>query len=171
MKTLKWILVCIVFLLILGGCGESPDPAPEPVPAQPEAEPVELKEFSFWHSGMMANDCFVFTVRQVEEDVILYLEENFSGGVVLDGPVDPAVLEQLEMIAGKYDLVSWDGFNESSSDVLDGSAFSLSMTLADGQTVDAQGNNAFPGRDNEAESEILQIYRSLLPDEYLTEVE
>ena len=118
-----------------------------------------------------AEDCFVFTVRQVEEDVILSLEENFSGGVVLDGPVDPAVLEQLELIAGKYDLVSWDGFNESSSGVLDGSAFSLSMTLADGRTVEAQGNNAFPGGYNEAESEILQIYRSLLPVEYLTEVE
>ena len=171
MKAMKWIILFIIFLLILGGCGESPDPAPEPVPAQPEAEPVDLKEFSFWHSGMMADDCFVFTVRQVEEDVILYLEENFSGGVVLDGPIDSAVLEQLEMIAGKYDLVSWNGFNESCSDVLDGSAFSLSMTLADGRTVDAQGNNAFPGGYNEAESEILQIYRSLLPDEYLTEVE
>ena len=165
MKAMKWIILCIVFLLILGGCGESPEPAPEPVPAQPEAEPVELKEFSFWHSGMMAEDCFVFTVRQVEEDVILSLEENFSGGAVLDGPVDPAVLEQLEMIAGKYDLVSWDGFNESSSGVLDGSAFSLSMTLADGRTVEAQGNNAFPGWYNEAASEIMDIYRSLLPDD------
>ena len=85
--------------------------------------------------------------------------------MVLDGPVDSAVLEQLEMIAGKYDLVSWDGFNESSSDVLDGSAFSLSMTLADGRTVDAQGNNAFPGWYNEAASEIMDIYRSLLPDD------
>lgn len=169
MKAMKWIILCIVFLLILGGCGESPEPAPEPVPAQPEAEPVELKEFSFWHSGMMAEDCFVFTVRQVEEDVILSLEENFSGGVVLDGPVDPAVLEQLEMIAGKYDLVSWDGFNESSSGVLDGSAFSLSMTLADGRTITAHGNNAFPEGYSEAVSEILEIYRSLLPDEYQME--
>ena len=165
MKAMKWIILCIVFLLILGGCGESPEPAPEPVPAQPEAEPVELKEFSFWHSGMMAEDCFVFTVRQVEEDVILSLEENFSGGAVLDGPVDPAVLEQLEMIAGKYDLVSWDGFNESSSGVLDGSAFSLSMTLADGRTVEAQGNNAFPTGYGSVSETIHALYRDLLPGE------
>ena len=167
MKVLTWILciTCIATLALPGGCGESPEPAPEPVPAQPEAEPVELKEFSFWHSGMMAEDCFVFTVRQVEEDVILSLEENFSGGVVLDGPVDPAVLEQLEMIAGKYDLVSWDGFHESNSDVLDGSAFSLSMTLADGRTVEAQGNNAFPTGYGSVSETIHALYRDLLPGE------
>lgn len=167
----KWMLG-LASLFLLGGCGEppepAPEPAPEPVPTPPTPVPVELTEFTFDHFGMMANDCFTFTVTETEDGVMLYLEENFSGGAVLETPADPSVLDQLEQIAGNYAMVNWDGFDKSNSDILDGSGFYLSMTLTDGRTITAHGNNAFPNGYSEAKLEILEIYRSLLSVE-LTE--
>lgn len=42
------------------------------------------------------------------------------------------------------DLYAWDGFSKDNPNMLDGESFHMSIAYADGSTVAAWGNNAFP---------------------------
>ena len=60
-----------------------------------------------------------------------------------------------------YDMVSWDGFSESRSFVLDGEGFRLEFTLTDGTSVEASGSNAFPDHYFNAIGEIWDILSTM----------
>ena len=58
--------------------------------------------------------------------------------------MDPALAEELLRIVAECDLEAWDGFHGSNPNVLDGESFSLELGYADGASVSASGENAFP---------------------------
>lgn len=170
---LLWLLP-VGLLLLLFGCGAKKPGKVPVVPPVVEGEPLKLASFSFWHTASFANDCYQFTVTREESGCLLSAEELFSGGCVLEAvAVEPSVLEQLGTVAGKYRMDLWDGFDENNKHVMDGSSFSLEMTLSDGTKVTAHGNNSFPDRYSEAYSEIRSLYESLMerycPDEEVQE--
>lgn len=58
-----------------------------------------------------------------------------------------------------YNIRSWDGFNKSRKDVLDGGGFRIEITLATGETITAHGDNAYPkgyGDANRALNDIIE---------------
>ena len=61
------------------------------------------------------------------------------------------------MIA-QYGLMSWDGFQESNPDVLDGESFILHLAFSDGKEVQAWGDNAFPDGYDEAAARVDAIF-------------
>lgn len=69
----------------------------------------------------------------------------------------PALAAELERVIAEYDLEAWDGFSGSNPNVLDGESFSLTLTCADGSTVYASGENAFPERYHDAVDDIMAI--------------
>ena len=71
-----------------------------------------------------------------------YLHENEDAPRIMD-PVSAAGLRE---IIQTYDVESWDGFCGSDPYVLDGEGFMLEMEFADGASVRAAGENAFPDR-------------------------
>ena len=58
--------------------------------------------------------------------------------------VDFELLEEVRDLLFRHGVDGWDGFSESNPDVLDGEGFSLTLTLDDGSTVQASGENSFP---------------------------
>lgn len=152
-----WLLV-----IALCGCGKKDAPVQQPneIPAQGEA--MEITAFSFTHTGMSTEQCFLYSAEQTKEGIRLYTEELFAGGLIVDTIVEEPVLEQLGEIAGKYRLDKWDGFDKSNKQVMDGNQFSLSVTLADGKTILAHGNNRFPDGYEEAKQEICLLFAELI---------
>ena len=63
----------------------------------------------------------------------------------------------LMKVIDTYDVISWDGFNESDPNVLDGEGFWLDFAFTDGTRVQARGNNAFPEHYFEAMGTIWSI--------------
>ena len=57
---------------------------------------------------------------------------------------DPDLVAELLKVIESNNLESWNGFHESDPDVLDGEGFMLEMRFADGTSVYASGDNAFP---------------------------
>lgn len=158
------LILCIPLCaaaLFLFGCKAKPSP-----PMQPEVieagDPLDILSFSFSHGGSSTDQCFSLSAEQTEAGTRLYAEGLYSGGPIVDEVIEDPLLEQLGKIAGQYRLDLWDGFNESDSMVMDGSNFSLSMTLADGTSVYAHGSNAFPSGYGDAEREILQAFTPLI---------
>lgn len=107
-------------------------------------KPMVITAFSFTHTGMSTEQCFLYSAEQTEDGIRLYTEQLFSGGLIVDTIVDETVLERLDEIAAKYRLDGWDGFDKNNGHVMDGYNFSLSVTFADGKTISAHGSNSFP---------------------------
>ena len=59
-------------------------------------------------------------------------------------PGDPALLDGLAALVAQYGVEDWDGFSDYDPNVLDGEGFTLNIVFADGSTVYASGENAFP---------------------------
>lgn len=129
-----------------------------------QMESPEITSFSFSHSGMSTDLCYSYSVTQKTDGVQLYAELN-AGRSVVDTVIDESVLEELGKIAQKYHLSKWNGFQKTNNMVLDGENFSLSITLADGSSISASGNNAFPDDYADASSEIQTLFSGLI-DEY-----
>ena len=123
---------------------------------------VEFVSFSFTHTGMSTDECYLYSVQQTEEGVRLYTEELFSGGQIVDTVIDEPVLEQLSGIAEKYRMIRWDGFDKKNRRVSDGSRFVLSAELSDGRTISASGSNKFPEGYADAEQEIRTLFEDLI---------
>lgn len=164
MKKFKYIYV-LILMMILCGCRKKADleQLPEEIPLQ--GETMEITLFSFTHTGMSAEECFLYSAEQTEDGIRIYTEELFSGGLIVDTIVDEPVLEQLGEIVGKYRLDRWDGFDKSNKHVVDGNNFSLSVTLADGKTISAHGSNRFPDGYGDAKQEICELFEDLI-DKY-----
>ena len=104
-----------------------------------------------------------YLYRMIEGGVASFRITMDAGGYwasVDEGEARPfsagAVDELIEAI-DTYDMASWDGFNESDYNVLDGENFRLEIGFTDGTSVLARGDNAFPDNYDEAMEVIWRV--------------
>ena len=159
------LMYLLILIITLCGCGKKEDPVQLPEEIMVEEEPMDIISFSFTHTGMSTEECFSYSAEQTDDGIRLYTEELFSGGLIVDTIIDEPILEQLGEIAGKYRLDKWDGFDKKNKHVMDGNNFSLSVTLADGETISAHGSNSFPDGYSDAKQEICELFEDLI-DKY-----
>ena len=74
-----------------------------------------------------------------------------------DQYIDGDSVDALMRVIEEYDLLQWDGFDESREHVLDGEGFWLEINLTDGSSILARGENAFPKDYFQAIGEIQEI--------------
>ena len=72
--------------------------------------------------------------------------------------VDKCILNDIEKILNKYNVSSWDGFNKSDKNVLDGDSFSLSIETKDEKWIDASGYMKWPKN----YSEVKGVFDSMI---------
>ncbi len=65
---------------------------------------------------------------------------------------------ELARVVAEYEMEKWNGVYRTEYEVLDGECFSLYMEFADGTTVSASGDNAFPWNYAEAGGAIDDIF-------------
>jgi len=160
MKKFQLLFVWIL-LIALCSCRKKTDPGE----MQVQGGPMEMISFSFTHTGMSTEQCFLYSAEQTEDGIRIYTEELFAGGLIVDKIVEEPVLEELGKIASKYHLDRWDGFDKNNKHVMDGNNFSLSVTLADGRSISARGSNRFPEGYSDAKQEICELFEDLI-DKY-----
>lgn len=160
------VLLCVSLVLLLSSCGAVNKPAPN-VPAQSNqseagGDALDMISFSFHHSSSFANGCYRLEITREEGGTHIDAEELFSGGRIADAVIEEDVLAQLGRLAATYRVDLWNGFDKSRKNVADGSAFSLRITLSDGNTISAHGDNAFPDRYADVSSAIRMLYDDLM---------
>ncbi len=127
MKRCFLILLSFVLLFLTGATRAFAEKSPE--------GPVLTSLWFFLGGSMMPRS---WEVRfDVDPPVIL---EN-DGEARPFGAEAAAALKQAVL---DFRVSAWDGFLGSDPNVLDGEAFSLELTYADGTTIHASGENAFP---------------------------
>ena len=73
-------------------------------------------------------------------------------------PFPAELAAALEQAIADYGMEKWNGEYSTEYEVLDGECFSLQMEFADGTSVSAYGNNAFPPRYFEAMGAVDEIF-------------
>ena len=73
-------------------------------------------------------------------------------------PFPAELATELAQVVADYDLESWNGVYSTDYEVLDGECFSLELEFADGATVFANGENAFPEGYDEATGAMDAIF-------------
>lgn len=122
-----------------------------------------LQAFSFSHSGMSVDQIYAYDVR-LEDGRYLADFELYCGFTYCDVPLDGEDVEALEALIDDCELWQWNGFSESNSCVLDGESFGLSVRFADGKTLQAYGNNAFPEGYHDGASAINDFFEALMKE-------
>ena len=125
MKKILWLLIMLI--LIFGTVfGEDPTPSPS----------SSLLWFRLYRNDFMMPQNY--EIYLLGDAYYLYIND--------DKPlrVDSQIADDLVRMIDKYDIRSWDGFDESNPEVEDGEFFYFSAVLTDGTSIYAHGQNAFP---------------------------
>ncbi len=155
------LLLVAGLALLLFACSpaKKPEPSSSQEPPETAGEPLDITVFSFSHSASYTEGCYFLEIKREESGNHIYAEELFSRNRIADTVIEEDVLAQLGEVAGKYHVDRWNGFHETDPLVQDGSGFSLEITLADGSTISARGNNSFPKHYSKIEDIVWPLYQ------------
>lgn len=148
---MKRLLAVLITLLALYGCS-SPDK---------KGTDAALVSFSYSHSGMSTDEIYTYSVR-MEEGCHLAGFDLYCRFELCDVPMDNAEVQALEKLIKDNDLWAWNGFSKRNAYVPDGESFALSAVFADGRTLSASGNNAFPAVYREGTAAICNFFEDLM---------
>ena len=116
-------------------------------PAGKALPPTKLASLEFRVSGMSIGEDVRLYERMDKGGPVLVLNRTVghSAGIGREAVLNAAQLAELEALLEKNGVREWNGFNgRPRMDVLDGEGFSFSLTLRDGTSAEARGENKFP---------------------------
>lgn len=132
-------------------------------------EDALLTEVRFHQQGTYMSPYYILAKTDEGYEIISSYENIFAADTDGDQPADAetfAVSEEDVRMLGRqlleYNVLAWDGFNESTANdpgMLDGdSGFTLKLQFSEGTAVSASGYNAQPANGNEILSLIVRFF-------------
>ena len=109
----------------------------------------KLSTFSVYRYGEICYDSYSIFLDEDGYHISVNDEESQS--------MDEETVQKLMEVIEAYNVSSWDGFDETNENVLDGEGFSLEIGFTDGTSVKALGDNAFPDQYADAMGEMWDI--------------
>jgi len=127
-------LFSAILLLLVAGCARGP------------GEIRELRSFRFsYSSGTGAFDQTEYSLREEDGSIIATVK---PAGIPREEyrtrEVDRGFVREIEELLRENLVHKWNGFHKAARHVLDGNGFSISLTLADGGEVQAEGYMRYP---------------------------
>ena len=123
-----------------------------------ETKKIEgIKEMTFNRiTGMSYDDIISYSIRCNDECNFEYYKGE---KIVKKVAVDNNKMKELEDIFNKYNVSSWNGFEEDDKDVLDGSSFGFSVYMENGHNIIASGYASFPDNYYDVVREIENLFQ------------
>ena len=75
--------------------------------------------------------------------------------------VDSNFVKKVEDILNKYNVASWNGFNKSNQNVLDGDSFSIHIDYGNNGYISASGYMMWPDNYSDVRSELNTVFMEL----------
>jgi hypothetical protein len=121
----------------------------------------DIVSFSF-HSGSYFGGYGEYEIKN-EGGELKFSARGYNGkDVNVDKTISGEYLDRIDAVLKKYDVASWDGFNESDDDVMDGHSFSLDVEYDTGATIHAYGYMKYPRNYNQVSDELYEIIEEIL---------
>lgn len=115
----------------------------------------KIKSFYYNVSGYSPG--FYYDIHPVGDKIVMVSQDRENVEKEISVRIDNDTMEELSELCGKLDVISWDKYEESNPDILDGSGFTLRITYEDGSEVNARGDNSFPKHYQEFEKSVRKI--------------
>ena len=132
---MKQLLSWVVMLMVLFSCSQAIQKKALTAPS-PDGGEIQLRRFSFMRGGSMIPRSWEI----VSENGVWRISENGGDSRPFPEPYVQMLIQALQ----EYNVIAWKGFHDYDPNVLDGEAFSLEVEYADGTSISASGENAFP---------------------------
>ena len=113
----------------------------------------KLSTFSVYRYGEICYDSYSIFLDEDGYHISVNDEEPL--------PIDEETIQTLMEVIEAYNVSSWDGFDKTNENVLDGEGFSLEIGFTDGTSVKALGDNAFPEQYADAMGEMWDILTNI----------
>ena len=120
----------------------------------------ELKNRNrFTPEKVMADRDLQRIFMQNGNDVSLFLTEwqTMTKEDKQEVELDKKTMNKIIDILNKYDVVNWDGFNETDNNVLDGNSFHMNLTIQDNKNISASGYMMYPDNYKYVKKELDEI--------------
>ncbi len=110
-----------------------------------EAYSAHIQSFTYHYNGTIGGNSHSFAVQVSDQTARITVEEleHMDYGDVTD-TVGMELVQALEELCAKHDVMKFNGFDKTNPHVCDGSGFSLSITYDNGKSVFARGMNSSP---------------------------
>lgn len=110
-----------------------------------EAYSAHIQSFTYHYNGTIGGNSHSFAVQVSDQAARITVEEleHMDYGDVTD-TVGMELVQALEELCAKHDVMKFNGFDKTNPHVCDGSGFSLSITYDNGKSVFARGMNSSP---------------------------
>ena len=148
-KVFLIILLLISVLSGIGGCSyERPDIVEIP----------DVQKLSFSKAGSEVPEITYAEFSREENRTAVYIEYAYYDKY--ESIEDLSIMDSIKEILQKYDVIKWDGFNKTESDIFDGHSFNIDVVFTDGTEIKAYGNNAFPENYNDVFAELNDLTKA-----------
>ena len=122
---------------------------------------VNIKEIEFrYTNGNMINSDIYYKIEC--KDTCLLRIKQYGNPNEEEYNVDKCVLNDIENILNKYNVSSWNGFNKSDNNVLDGNSFSIYIKMNDNSKIEASGYMIYPNNYSSVKKELDTLFNSLI---------
>lgn len=158
-------LVVFLSVLLLIGCGKSGYSGPKYIGTEGgktvyQDVKTDVVELTIYYYSDMPPVSDVF----IKNDEGTYFKEEAYREYKELIPVNEDIFNKLNTWVDEYNIKSWDGYNMTQKDVMDGGGFGLNITLATGETITANGSNAYPQGYSDANKSLKDIIAQALEE-------
>ena len=147
----KWLLWCMWVVAVLFIAAQ---------PAKCE-EIKELKNLHYSYSTPTYNGSVIYDLTCYDECTVWIKPMGRPYEEAVTYPISDEQVKEIIDVLNKYEVWTWDGFNEYDPDAMDGNSFSFSLTMQDGITIEAEGYMMFPEHFGDIIPELCRIFDSL----------
>ena len=155
----KFLLLVLIVLTFATGCFWN-------IKNKPKKLVKNIKNFHFSYStGNYIYGSVSYDIEYENNKYILSIkQDNVAPEDAYKVEIDEMIINKVLNILNKYNVKSWNGFNKSDMDVLDGNSFSTSFTEKDGTNTYASGYMMWPDNYHEVKKELNELFKNILEE-------
>ena len=148
------IIVSVLLIVLLGGLMI--------ILKRDVKEISSLKSLEYSYSaGMTVNGYSRYKVECNDKCIALIKPVNLAEEEKKEIELTNDQVAVIEELLKKYEVNKWDGFNKSDANVLDGSSFSISIVMKNGDIISAHGYMKWPDNFREVSSTLDSFFEEL----------
>lgn len=135
-------------------------------PEEPYQEIKDISSLSFsYDKGYAINANISYKIRKEDEKYVATIKlYGVPEEEAKEVEISNDKIKEIESILNKYKVSKWDGFRKSDNNVLDGDAFSFSVSYEDQKTIYAHGYMKWPDNYREVRDELDKLFEGLIEE-------
>ena len=162
MKIVKIILTVIIIIFIIVFIFMK-KPGVKRIKKKEKIANITSLHYSY-STGTAINSSVSYDIKCKDECSIQIKPDRYSSEDVIEFTTSKDILKEIEEVLNNYNVITWDGFSKSDTNVLDGDSFSFIVRTAT-KNITASGYMMYPDNYSKVTNKIEEIINKVDPTE------